>query len=83
MGEKLITGLKLVGSERIFDLGCGDGKIIAELAALVSGDSVVGIDSSRGMLLVAERDLVADNLIFRFLDIASIEYKAEFEVISF
>jgi len=38
--------LRLKGTERILDLGCGDGKVTAELAARVPHGSTLGIDTS-------------------------------------
>ncbi len=45
-GRKLISGLNLTGSERVLDLGCGDGGITAQLAECVPDGMVVGIDAS-------------------------------------
>jgi trans-aconitate 2-methyltransferase len=49
-GAKLITELELQGSERILDLGCGDGTLTAQIAGLLSKGEVVGIDASKGMI---------------------------------
>ena len=46
----LIAGLKLDGDERILDIGCGNGKVTAHLAALVPRGSVVGMDLSPEMI---------------------------------
>ena len=54
-GERLITELSLQGDEQILDLGCGDGKLTAQLAELVPEGSVLGIDASRGMIEVAQK----------------------------
>jgi trans-aconitate methyltransferase len=39
----LVERLRLQGTERILDLGCGDGKVTAELAARVPHGSALGI----------------------------------------
>ncbi len=42
MAQEVLDRLVLESSERILDLGCGDGRITAELAARAPGASVVG-----------------------------------------
>ena len=49
----LIAQLKLKGDERILDIGCGDGKITAEISSLVPNGSVLGIDSEPDMIKFA------------------------------
>lgn len=48
--EKLLKALVLKGDESILDLGCGDGKITAQLAKMVPLGHVIGIDPSDSML---------------------------------
>ncbi len=45
----------LRGDERILDIGCGDGKISADLSRFVPEGSVLGIDPSSAMIGWAER----------------------------
>jgi trans-aconitate 2-methyltransferase len=52
--RELIANLNLRGVEDILDLGCGDGKVTAEIARLVRDGSVVGIDNSRQMIDLAK-----------------------------
>ncbi len=54
MGQEVLALLNLRDSERILDLGCGDGKITAEIAARVPRSSVVGVDPSRVMIGFAQ-----------------------------
>ncbi|MCJ7793728.1 methyltransferase, partial [Candidatus Bathyarchaeota archaeon] len=44
--KELIPKLKLNGNESLLDIGCGDGKITAELAKCLPHGRAVGIDSS-------------------------------------
>ena len=53
--RELITKLHLRGNEHILDVGCGDGKVSAELARAVPGGSVTGIDASAEMITFARR----------------------------
>ncbi len=53
-GNDLISQLSLKGSEAILDLGCGDGVLTGQLALLVPEGTVLGIDSSVGMIETAK-----------------------------
>jgi len=80
----LVGRLGLRGDERILDIGCGDGKITAELAARVSHGSVLGIDTSTEMIAFAQNmfpQTAHPNLSFRYGDASSLTFKKEFDVI--
>ena len=79
-GAKLIAELALKGVEQILDLGCGDGGLTAQLAEIVPGGEVVGIDSSLGMIEVA-RQRQRDNLRFVLLDINDLDFHEQFDVV--
>ena len=49
MAQEVLALLDLKSSERILDVGCGDGKITAQIASRASKGSVVGVDPSRDM----------------------------------
>jgi len=80
-GKKLISELRLKGSERILDLGCGDGLLTAELAKLVPDGSAVGIDASESMIRTAQKDHAAPNLCFELQDINTIDFESQFDLI--
>jgi trans-aconitate 2-methyltransferase len=42
--QELIGKIRLSESERVLDIGCGDGKVTAAIAASVPKGSVTGID---------------------------------------
>lgn len=48
-----LEGIELRETEHVLDVGCGDGKITAEIAARVPGGSVLGVDRSRDMIAFA------------------------------
>ena len=80
--RQLIDKIALHGHESILDLGCGDGKISAHLASLVSG-SVVGIDSSASMISLARRRFSSAghaNLRFVQMDATDLRLSGEFDV---
>lgn len=79
-GRGLIEQLRLNGDERILDLGCGDGVITAELAALVPKGSVLGIDASQGMLDEAGRYRLK-NLAFRKMDMRELKFENVFDLV--
>ena len=52
-GQKVIARLRPARGERILDLGCGTGRLTAEIRAVVHPGQVVGLDRSAAMLAVA------------------------------
>jgi trans-aconitate methyltransferase len=79
-GLRLIGELDLRGDERVLDLGCGDGRLTAELARLVAQGSVLGIDASDTMIEAARRRACA-NLRFEVKDIDTLDWANEFDVV--
>ncbi|MDE7422169.1 MAG: methyltransferase domain-containing protein [Lachnospiraceae bacterium] len=79
-GSDLIEELFLSGNEMILDLGCGDGYLTEQLAQLVPYGSVLGIDSSAGMIETAQKR-IRDNLVFTQMDINSIDFHNMFDVV--
>jgi len=60
----IIKALELKKSDRIIDLGCGDGRITIELAK--RGFDVEGLDFSRNLLRIAERKAKENSLSINF-----------------
>lgn len=79
-GMRLIAELDLQGTERILNLGCGDGTLSAQMAGLVPHGEVVGIDASRGMIQAA-RSKERKNLRFLLMDINELNYAERFDVV--
>lgn len=79
-GTKLIQELNISGTERILDLGCGDGALTAQLAALTPHGTVIGIDASYGMIETAQSH-VAKNLSFEVRDINELNFENEFDIV--
>ena len=80
----IIRTMKLAGDERILDIGCGDGKVTAELAALVPTGQVLGIDSSDSMIAFARRRFPPvhhPNLQFRWGNASRLAYQCEFDLV--
>ena len=69
--RELIAQLKLRGDEHILDVGCGDGKVTAEIACAVPRGAVVGVDTSPEMIRFARKTFPAtkfSNLKFQVAD---------------
>ena len=79
-GARLIAELVLQGPKRVLDLGCGDGALTAQIAALLPQGEVIGIDSSQSMLDVANQKQ-AENLRFLLMNINQLNFVDEFDVI--
>ncbi len=82
--RELIFKLQLRGSERVLDIGCGDGKITAELAEKVPKGSVLGIDNSEEQIRFAQKKFPKEkfpNLSFMVLDARNMKFRAEFDVV--
>lgn len=82
--KELIAQLQLSGRENVLDLGCGDGKVTAEIAKIVDHGTVVGIDNSEAMIALAQGrypDQQYPNLSFRVMDAGSLSFTECFDVV--
>ena len=69
--REIIARLNLRGDEHILDVGCGDGKITAEMARAVPRGAVVGTDFSPEMIGFAQKTFPCSknpNLEFHVMD---------------
>jgi trans-aconitate methyltransferase len=77
--RELIAQLHLRGDEHILDVGCGDGKVTAELARAVPKGSATGIDASPEMIRFAQKTFPSGkhpNLEFQVMDAREISLAA-------
>jgi trans-aconitate 2-methyltransferase len=84
MADEVLALLDLNGSERVLDIGCGDGRITAEIAARVPRGSVVGVDASRDMIGFASSHFgpeLRPNLRFEVADAHSLPFLEEFDLV--
>lgn len=82
--RELIARLNLRGDEHILDVGCGDGKVTAEIAQAVSNGRVTGADASAEMIAFAKKTFPPDkipNLKFRVMDARTIKLPGEFDLV--
>ncbi|HEY5296794.1 MAG TPA: methyltransferase domain-containing protein [Verrucomicrobiae bacterium] len=76
--RELIAKLNLRGDENILDVGCGDGKITAEIARALPNGLVVGADASPQMIEFAKKTFPPkkfSNLEFQMCDARKISSK--------
>ena len=82
--KELIGKLGLSGNERLLDIGCGDGKITAEIARNLPGGTVTGVDSSPEMVRFAQEHFLHNacpNLSFLQADARALPFSDEFDVV--
>jgi trans-aconitate 2-methyltransferase len=81
--RELIPKIGLKGDERVLDVGCGDGKVTAEIARFCIDGTVLGIDSSPEMIEFA-RNAFMDafrNLAFHCTDVREMHFTREFDIV--
>jgi trans-aconitate 2-methyltransferase len=83
-GIELLAKIPLKGTERVLDIGCGDGKLSAEIAMKVPLGSVLGIGLSEAMISFAKVRYPEEkfpNLAFMQMDAESLSFGYEFDLI--
>jgi trans-aconitate 2-methyltransferase len=83
MAQERLAQLVLSGTERILDIGCGDGKVTARIAGMVPCESVLGLDASRQMIAFAQANhgRTHPNLSFAVSDVRRLTFQAEFDLV--
>src|SRR5580658_8193394 len=82
--RELIARLNLRGDEHILDVGCGDGKVTAEIARAVPRGSATGVDASAEMIAFAQKTFPPDkvpNLEFHVMDAREIQFARQFNFV--
>jgi trans-aconitate methyltransferase len=82
--RELIAKLKLRGDEHILDVGCGDGKVTAEIARALPRGTATGIDASPQMIEFAQKRFPPGknpNLEFRVMDARKIKFARRFDFV--
>jgi trans-aconitate methyltransferase len=81
---ELIKHVTIRKEAKILDVGCGDGKITAEIAAIASSGSVVGVDISPAMIAFAKETFPQNHfssLEFFIKDAEQLDFNKEFDSI--
>jgi trans-aconitate 2-methyltransferase len=84
MAKEVLALLNLKGTERVLDVGCGNGKVTAEIASRVADGRVVGVDSSADMIASASHQFGTEtqpNLRFEKADVRRLPFREEFDLV--
>jgi len=84
MAEEVLLLLDLKGTEQVLDIGCGNGKITAEIAARVQQGAVTGVDASAAMVAFAAAHCdpaLHPNLQFAVADARHLPYQHKFDLV--
>ena len=82
--RELIANLSLRGDEHVLDVGCGDGKVTAEIARAVPKGAVTGVDASASMIRFARTRFAPprfSNLDFQVMDARRIRLPETFDIV--
>jgi trans-aconitate methyltransferase len=81
---ELLTKLGLQPGEQVLDIGCGDGKVTAAIAARLPGGGALGLDSSPEMVDLARRSYPPNrhpNLRFQLGDALALDFEERFDAV--
>src|SRR5262245_56695038 len=84
LADECLATLDLGSAKRVLDVGCGDGKITAEIAGkLPASGSVLGVDPSTRMIEFARAQFAARsaNLAFETGDARNLSFREQFDLI--
>lgn len=84
MADEVLAPLALHGDEQVLDLGCGDGKLSARIAALLPRGTVLAVDASADMVAFAQQQFTAGqwpNLRFEVADARALRWHERFDLI--
>lgn len=85
LAHTLLQDYRFKGTESILDIGCGDGKITAELAQQVPHGHVIGVDISASMIDFALQAFPRHefpNLHFEHVDACTFKFNDSFDLIT-
>lgn len=83
-GLGLLAKIRLKGNEKVLDVGCGDGKLSAEIAKNLPTGSVLGIDLSEEMVTFAMNHYPQEkypNLTFMQTDASGLTFDSKFDIV--
>lgn len=84
MAEEVLSLLDLNGKKHVLDVGCGNGKVTAEIAVRVPQVAVVGVDSCADMITFASSQFgptVRPNLRFEVAYARHLPFGNEFDLV--
>lgn len=84
LAEEALPVIGFEGGERVLDVGCGEGRITAEIAGFVPRGSVLGVDASAAMIDFARAHAAGPahpNLDFAVGDARRLGFHAAFDLV--
>jgi trans-aconitate 2-methyltransferase len=87
MASEVLALLNLRGSEHVLDIGCGDGRLTARIAAQLPDGDALGVDASPDMVRFASSTFARSaspspcNLRFEVADARALPYHRAFDLI--
>src|ERR1700739_634161 len=84
MAEEVLALLDLEGAERVLDVGCGDGKITAEIATCLPRGMGVSVDPPRDIIPFPSSHFgpaARPNLRFEVADARFLPFRSEFNLV--
>ncbi|WP_278261016.1 class I SAM-dependent methyltransferase [Nocardia sp. AG03] len=82
MATDAVATVPVAGTERVLDVGCGDGYVTRLLAAWVPAGSVLGLDPSPRMIETARTaDDQLTNVAFQLGDVTTMTFTGEFDLV--
>jgi len=80
-GMAVLNSIQFKGEETVLDVGCGDGRLTAEIAKRVPNGKVLGIDLSANMIQEAQKTFGnIPNLSFECIDVTKFDAKNKFDL---
>jgi trans-aconitate 2-methyltransferase len=82
--KELLHKLKLMGDERVLDIGSGNGRVTAEISKKLTNGSILGIDSSKDMIIYAQKKYPHrqfPNLSFELINVEDMNFDKAFDVV--
>jgi trans-aconitate 2-methyltransferase len=81
VAEEALGALVLRGDETVLDVGCGDGRVTAELAARLPAGHVLGVDPSTHMIAWAQSHVARANCDFVVGDARALHWDGAFDLV--
>ena len=82
--RELIEKISLKVTDNLLDLGCGDGKVTADISKIVTEGSIIGVDNSAEMIKLASdrhSEAIYQNLSFQKMDAVNLQFNDRFDLI--
>jgi trans-aconitate 2-methyltransferase len=84
MAAEALALLDLNGAKSVLDMGCGNGRITAEIAGRIPEGRVLGVDASADMIAYATERYAGEahpGLTFEAVDICKVGFREEFDLV--